>query len=261
NLNQFFEWFKKAPKEITNETMNEYKNYIENKFSPSTVWLRFIALNSFLKYAIGTKRTSEILSFKRLKLIPPKKDKGYYQVLQEHEIDSLLNQPDTMTLMGKRDYAILRLMCTYGLRANEICKIKYDDFEDYRVKDQQKLWIKDRKGKAGNRANTAIILNGKVLHAIDDWISSVGIKTDNDTPLFNQFKWNMSRALLELDKNRINAKMMLSVRTIENIIERYTNQASIKTRFKISPHALRHSALTLLAKEGVQLIDLKYLAG
>jgi site-specific recombinase XerD len=38
-------------------------------------------------------------------------------------------------------------------------------------------------------------------------------------------------------------------------------QSGLKSQFKISPHALRHSALTLLAKSGVELIDLKYLAG
>ena len=263
NLNQFFEWFQRAPKEITPVTMEKYKEYLEKKYTASTVWLRYVALNSFLKYIIGTNKTSKVLSFKKLMLVPPKKDKGYYQVLQNNEIERLFYQPDTSTLIGKRDLAILRLLCTYGLRANEVCKIKYGDFEGKRVKKQQKLWIKDRKGKAGNRTDTAIILNGKVLKAVDDWLSSVGIKikADKDTPLFNQFKWNMPRGVLELDKNRIDEKQVLSVRTIENIIEKYVKKAALEATFKISPHALRHSALTLLAKEGVQLIDLKYLAG
>jgi len=67
--------------------------------------------------------------------------------------------------------------------------------------------------------------------------------------------------VFELDQDRINKRSPITVRTIEKIIEKYSQSAGIKSSFTISPHALRHSALTLLAKEGVKLIDLKYLAG
>jgi len=60
---------------------------------------------------------------------------------------------------------------------------------------------------------------------------------------------------------RIKNKFPLTVRAMQDIIRRYVNSAKIERKFKISPHALTHSALTLLAKPGVELIDLKYLAG
>jgi site-specific recombinase XerD len=250
NVNLFFDWFKRPVKEITLNVMMEYREYLNSKYACSTI------------FHIGIEKTSKILSFKELRLIPPRKDKGYYQVLNIDEMQSIINQTDK-SMFGIRNKAILRLMCTYGLRVNEVCKLKYGDFEHERINGQQKLWIRDRKGKATQRANTAIILSGKVLKAIDEWLGFVNrkIDVDDETPIFNQFKWNMHEDCLELNINKIIKKRPLTVKAIQNIIEKYTEAAKIKRKFKITPHALRHSALTILAKSGVDLIDLKYLAG
>ena len=261
HVNHFFKWFKNSPKELNTRQVIAYHDYIKRFYSTSTIWLKMIAIRSFLKAILGIERTQKLLSIRELNLIPPKKDKGYYQVLSEDELTRLLNQPDLSTLIGLRDYAILRLMCTYGLRANEVCKLKYSNFERHRVSGQQKLWIYDRKGRRGHRTDTAIILNGLCLEAIDNWIDANGLRKHDDLPLFNQFKYDLANEMIILDAEKINQKRMLTVRTIEYIIDRYVKQANIITKFTISPHALRHSALTLLAKEGVQLIDLKYLAG
>jgi len=261
NVNLFFVWSKCSARELTKDVINNYKGYL-SKYEESTIWLKFVALNSFLKFSLGVEKAAKLISFKNLGLIPPKKDKGYYQVLNQDEIKRLLEQPDN-TMYGMRNSAILWLMCTYGLRANEVCKLKYGDFEGDRINNQQKLWIRDRKGKANQRANTAIILNGKCLTTFDNWLSIVReqIDIDDETPIFNQFKWNLQTRSLELYQDKIKDKRQLTVRTIQNIINKYSNEANIERKFKVSPHALRHSALTLLAKAGVELIDLKYLAG
>jgi len=222
-VRQFFDWFENSPKNLTHDVLQTYKQFMEQQHELSTIWLRFVSMNSFLKYIFGEK-SKEILSFKKLNIIPPKKDKGYYHVLQENEISTLMAQPDQNTLIGLRDYAILRMMCTYGLRANEICRLSYGDFEPYRVENQQKIWIRDRKGKANNRAETAIILNGKVLAAMDNWINNASIDHTNTTPIFNQFKWNIRDECIELDMERIDNQQPLTVRTIENIIAGYMLQ-------------------------------------
>jgi site-specific recombinase XerD len=263
NFNMFCKWFSRPYKDISADTMLEYRDYLKSKgYEDSTIWLKFVAINSFFKYQFGVEKALKILSFKKLGLVPPKKDKGYYQVLNEDEIKRLLKQPDK-SMFGLRNSAILWLMSTYALRVNEISKLTYGDFEGERVKGQQKLWIKDRKGKAGQRANTAIILSGNALKSMDDWLNVVRekIEISDDTPIFNQFIWNMSDECLELHKSRIKDKKTLSIRAIQNVIEKYVDTAKIKRKFKVTPHALRHSALTLLAKAGVELVDLKYLAG
>lgn len=261
----FFEWVKKDPKDLNPDDFTRYRDHLikERTLKSSTVWSKFIAINGYLKFlASKSRKFKNPLGFNTLKLIPPKKDKGYYSVLSEKEAQSLLRQPDRRTLIGKRDHAILRLMLTYGLRVNEIARLKFDDIEKERVNGQQKIWIRDRKGKLGNRADTAIILNNKVLAAFDEWMASCGVHFQPDTPVFAGFIWSLAMGGLVINHSRIREKRKLSVKALENIIEKYVQKAGLHHADRvISPHALRHTALTMLAKSGIGLVDLKYTAG
>jgi len=260
NLQTTMKVLKVQPKELTANDIQKYKNGISNKYQSTTVWIKLVSLNSFLKFVLGIEKASKLISFKELGLIPPKKDKGYYQVLNENELQRLLEQPDKSDF-GRRNKAMLWLSIGYGLRPNEICKICYDDFESDRVQGQQKLWIRDRKGIG---TDTAIILNGKALDSMDDWLTIAKEKIDyaeKKTPIFSPFKWNMPNKTLEFYRQRIKDKNPLTVRAFQEVLKRYVDSAKIERKFKVTPHALRHSALTLLAKSGVELIDLKYLAG
>ncbi|CCK79427.1 putative integrase [Desulfobacula toluolica Tol2] len=173
-----------------------------------------------------------------------------------------MRQPDRRTLIGKRDYAILRLMLTYGLQVGEVCKLTYQDLETERVKGQQKLWIRDRKGKIGRRADTDIILNGKALQAFDEWMEHCNINFESATPLFVGFRYQVSQGGLVIRWDQVRENKRLTTRSIEYMIEKYVEKAGISHGDKvISAHALRHTAFTMLAKAGVKLVDLKFLAG
>lgn len=261
----FFEHVAKHPKDLNQDDFIKYRDHLlkVKKLKTSTVWNKFIAINSFLKFhAAANRKFKNPMDFKRLALVPPKKDKGYHAVLSTQEAKQLMRKPDRRTLIGKRDYAILRLMLTYGLRVNEVCKLSYQDLESERVGGQQKIWVRDRKGKIGRRADTDIILNGKVLEAFDDWMKHCQIAFDPDSPLFVGFRYQADSGGLVLRWDQIREKNRLSTRAIEYMIEKYVEAAGLDKGDKvISAHALRHTALTLLAKAGVELIDLKYLAG
>lgn len=41
----------------------------------------------------------------------------------------LLEAPDRATPLGRRDYAILQLLLTYGVRAQQVCRLKLDDLD------------------------------------------------------------------------------------------------------------------------------------
>jgi site-specific recombinase XerD len=260
HISQFFKWYQDAPKSITFDKIKQYQKYLEERYKPTTTWLKMVALHSFLKTILGNKASS-VIQIKDLNLIPPKKDKGYYNILSDNEMKTLLKAPDDQSKIGARDKAILYFMCGYGLRANEVCKIKFDDFERTRVNNQQKIWIRDRKGRANARSETAIILNGQSLIALDNWLKKSELNEEKGQPIFYQFIYDFQKADVVPYKKLINKKVPLTVRTIENIVQRYVYQTGLESDFKISPHALRHSAFTLLAKSGVELIDLKYLAG
>jgi integrase len=73
-----------------------------------------------------------------------------------------LETVDRRTPTGKRDYAILLLLVTYGLRAREVSKLTLDDIDWKR----ERLYILGR--KAGN--STAYPLSLSVGEAIIDYI-------------------------------------------------------------------------------------------
>lgn len=261
----FFRWAGKEPKDLRQEDFIRYRDHLqkEKHLKEATVWNKFIALNGFLKFmSIQSRKFKNPLDFGALALVPAKKDKGYYGILTQKEAKRILKQPDRRTLIGKRDHAILRLMLTYGLRAGEICKLTYKDLDQERVKGQQRIWIRDRKGRIGRRADTDIILNGKALQAFDDWMDHCGIRFEADTPVFAGFIWSINDDGLVVNYTQVMEKKPLTVKTIENIVLKYAGKAGIENRDRvISPHALRHTALTLLARAGITLVDLKWLAG
>lgn len=201
--------------------------------------------------------------FKELKLVFPKKDKGYYTVLSTAESEKLLRQINRRSAIGKRNYAMLLIILVYGLRANEVAKLRHKNMEPERIKGQQKIWIIDRKGKFQNRPKTAIILSGRALRAFDDWIEAVkaqGIGINSELPVFLPFIYDRNKGGLVIRRDR--RKRPLSVKAIENVVKKYLEKARISRASEtISPHALRHTAFTMLAQEGVKLHDIQKLAG
>jgi len=261
----FFRWVNKAPEELTLSDFKAYRTYLEEKgYKISSIWNRFVALNRFLKWRERKiPRFESPLSFSELKLVPPSKEKGYYMVLSEEEARRLLEAPETSTLLGLRDRLVLALMLIYGLRAGEVARIRFEDIEPERIKGQQRIWVRDRKGRPGRRATTGIILTGRALEAYDAWVKALkseNVPTRGQTCLILGFKFEVATRTLTIDRTRLTKP--LSVVAIENIVKRYVRQAGIeRPEGVISAHALRHTALTLLARQNVRLEELKYLAG
>ncbi len=80
------------------------------------------------------------------------------------EVRRVLDVVDRRTARGRRDYAILLMLVTYGLRACEVAKLTLDDI-DWK---HERLQIPDR--KAGNC--TAYPLAGVVAEALIDYLKN-----------------------------------------------------------------------------------------
>lgn len=262
----FFTWAGKDLSEIGRAEILAYRDYLQNEkqHKDTTTWNKFIALNRFFKFVERENRKfKNPIFFKELKLIFPKKDKGYYSVLSTAESERLLKQVNRKTAIGKRDYAMLLIILVYGLRANEVAKLRHKNLEPERIKGQQKVWIIDRKGRFQNRPKTAIILNGRTLRAFDEWIQAVkkqGIKIHGERPVFLPFIYDRNHHDLTIRRDRGNQP--ISVKAVENIVKKYLEKGKISREEEtLSPHALRHTAFTMLAQEGVKLQDIQKLAG
>jgi site-specific recombinase XerD len=87
------------------------------------------------------------------------------------EVHQVLEQVDRRTPTGKRDYAILLLLVTYGLRAREVAALRLDDL-DWR---NDRLRIPER--KAGH--STAYPLSSVVGEAIIDYLKNGRPQTED----------------------------------------------------------------------------------
>ncbi|MHB8067677.1 MAG: tyrosine-type recombinase/integrase [Desulfobaccales bacterium] len=261
----FFTWVGKDLKELVQEDFVKYRDHLvgEKGLKETSVWLKFVAINRFFKFlASGDRRFKNPMDFRMLNLLFPKKDKGYYTVLTLEEQKKLLMQPDRRTPIGKRDYAILRMMLTYGLRAGEVAKLAMGNLEREKVEGKQRVWIRDRKGRHRNRVDTAIILEGKVLEALEDWlkVARARVTISDSSPMFLAFVYDVVSQSLVIDRRRIHKS--LTVRQLENVVTRNVKKAKLVRKSEvISSHALRHTAFTTYAKAGRSLLEIKELAG
>lgn len=78
------------------------------------------------------------------------------------EVGLVLGSVDRRTACGKRDYAILLLLVTYGLRAREVAALTLDDID----------WRRDRLAVPGRKAghSTAFPLSAVVGEALVDYL-------------------------------------------------------------------------------------------
>ena len=106
----------------------------------------------FLRRERGLQPTS--LALYRLSRVP--------RSISWDEVKRLLESVERRSALGKRDYAILLLLVTYGLRAREVAALTLDSIDWQR----DRLIVPDR--KAGH--NTAFPLSSTVGEAIVDYL-------------------------------------------------------------------------------------------
>jgi len=111
---------------ITNldEFVLNYTSSLSQGSLQSIQWV----LRNFLRYLFITGKINKDIS---LHIISPKmyRDKLIPKHISRKEIELVLKQVDVHTPVGKRDYAVLVLLVSYGLRSKEITNLKIKDID------------------------------------------------------------------------------------------------------------------------------------
>jgi integrase/recombinase XerC len=131
----------------------------------------------------------------------------------------IIDTLDRATVMGKRDYAILRLLWDNALWRFEVAGVSIGDYRE------GKLWIKGK----GRMQRESVDLSVKSIGAIEDWLGVRGSEHGLD-PLF-----------IALDNKCYG--MRLSGKSIDRILKRTAQKAQATTKV-LSPHRIRHSSIT-----------------
>jgi site-specific recombinase XerD len=152
--------------------------------------------------------------------------------LTRAEVEHVISRIDRRTTEGKRDYAVIMLLATYGLRGGEVVNLRLEDIE-WRA---QRLHIRNRKG-GGHLVHP---LTPAVAHALLIHIKSRPRTSDrhvfvSSIPPYVGYK---------------------QTETISEIVKKRVKHAGIN-RCRIGSHVFRHSCAQRLLEEDH---DLKIIA-
>jgi integrase/recombinase XerD len=143
-------------------------------------------------------------------------------------VQKVLDQPDRRTVVGRRDFAMLLLMATYGLRAREVAALTLDDIDWKR----DRLLVRERKAEH----TTAYPLAAAVGEAIINYLKNGRPDVPNRT-LF----WR-----------HLAPRTTLTHAAVASTATKYLRKAGIVVR-RPGSHTLRHSCVQRLVDSGFPL--------
>lgn len=166
----------------------------------------------------------------------PRQGRYLPAVLTPHEVERLLQAPDTATPLGKRDAALLELLYATGLRASELVALTVGDV-------QTTAGYVHVCGKGGKER--LVPIGEMAVVQLDDYL------------LEGRPRLLKGRPAVHLFVNR--SAQGLTRQGLWKIVKRYMYQAGIQQ--SCSPHTLRHSFATHLLEGGADLRALQHMLG
>ncbi len=160
--------------------------------------------------------------------------------LTSRQVKAVLADIDRATAQGKRDYAILALMITGGLRTVEIVRADIGDLRA--IGDNSVLFIQ---GKGRDEKSEYVKLNAQVEAAIRDYLKTRESAREEE-PLFTSTSNN-------------NRGQRMTTRAISGIAKAHMKGAGYDSD-RLTAHSLRHTAVTLSLLAGKPLEEVQQFA-
>ena len=254
-LKKFEDWLEASknislkPHNLTDKHIWDYRLYLsrtineKNKqnLKKSTQSYYLIALRGLLDYF--TQKNIQCLPSEKVQLPKDQKDKKI-KFLNIDQLEKLLLAPDTSSLQGLRDRAILETLFSTGLRVAELValnrsQINYTGIKSGKYKDQE-IPITGK----GNRTRVVFFSN----RALSWIIKYLDKRKDMDESLFIHF-----RSRKDVEDAR------LSFRSVEKIVKKYAKITGLD--ILATPHTIRHTFATDLLEQGLDLRTIQELLG
>ena len=160
--------------------------------------------------------------------------------LTSRQVKEVLAGVDRSTEQGLRDYAMLFLMVTGGLRTIEVSRANIGDLRT--LGDNSVLYVQ---GKGREEKTDYIKLSAPAEQAIRAYLKARGEK-DEEAPLFSSTSNN----------NRV---ARLTTRSVSGIVKTRLQQAGYDSE-KLTAHSLRHTAVTLSLLAGKDITEVQQFA-
>lgn len=222
--------------EVTHATLIQYKEDLMENKKASTISMYMTALKKLYKY-LETKGIKNIAS----DLKGAKQKRNYTKdPLTLDQAKDLLKSIDRTTSEGKRNYALIHLLLTTGLRTIEIERANIEDIRN--VANNSVLYVM---GKGRDTKDEYVKLTYETLKAINEYLATRTIKSDKE-PLFTSLS------------DRTNGQR-LKTRSIRDIVKKAFKKIGLNSD-KITTHSLRHTAITLSLLGGTPLQEVQQMA-
>jgi len=238
-LKQLFNYFHNY--EVANpnrENILAFKKELESKGrKPSTIALYLAAARRFFSWT----EQSGIYPNITVGVKSPKAESGHKKdYFAADQVKSILAGIDRSDIEGLRNYAIMALMTTGGLRTVEVTRASIEDLRV--VGGVSVLYIQ---GKGRNDKTEFIKLTAKVEEAIRAYLKARG-EVEMQAPLFSSV-------------SKRNRGARLTTRTIRGLCKNAMKQAGFNSD-RLTAHSLRHTAVTLALLAGQDLAEVQHFA-
>ena len=171
----------------------------------------------------------------------PKIERGHKKdYFAANQIKSVLSRIDRTSVEGLRNYAIMALMTTGGLRTVEVTRASIEDLRV--VGGVSVLYIQ---GKGRTDKTEFIKLTPQVEAAIRDYLKTRG-EVETQAPLFSSV-------------SKRNRGARLTTRTIRGVCKNAMKAAGFNSD-RLTAHSLRHTAVTLALLAGQDLAEVQHFA-
>lgn len=238
-LKKFLTWLKdRGVTAPSRETILEYKDELrESGLSSFSVSSYIVTVRKFFSWLEATRGLPNIT--KGIK--GAKRTRGFRKdPLTLAQVRELLASIDRAELLGLRDYALIILLTTTGLRTIEAIRASVGDVRQ--AGGEALLWVQ---GKGRDEKDEAAILPAETLKPLYEYLTARG-PARPDAPLFASLS------------NR-NGGGRLTTRTLRRIIKERLRGIGIDSD-RLTAHSVRHTCITLALQAGATVQEAQALA-
>lgn len=238
-LKQLFKYFSlNGIRQPRREDIIAFKDELKSSgHKPTTVQNYITATKLFFRWTAQEGYYPNIAEHLKGAKLDKEHKKDY---LTSRQVKEVLGNIERNSLQGLRDYAILTVMITGGLRTIEVVRAEIRDLRtagEYTV-----LYVQ---GKGRQEKTEYIKISEQVEKAIRDYLKARG-NAGEEEPLFTSLSNN-------------NKGNKLSTRSISGIVKDRLRKAGFNSE-RLTAHSLRHTAVTLSLLAGKDITEVQQFA-
>lgn len=235
SVRQFLEWLQLSGiTQPTRSDVMQWRDSLEKDHKAATVQTYLTALKQFFSWTADRGFYPNITNHVKGEKVSHEHKKDY---LTQSQCKTLLQQIDRSTLKGLRDYAMISLMITTGLRTIEVSRANVGDLKP--VAGFTALFIQ---GKGKDEKSDYVKVPEPVEAAIRKYLTARG-SSDEEEALFTSTSHN-------------NTGGRITTRSVSAAVKARLQQAGFNSD-RLTAHSLRHTAGTLALLNGESVVNVQ----